>query len=138
MNFSTADQADFSDAWDRFDDRVRAAGGDARDRPAADFLEPGGRWNALLDALSTYINGVELDRLSVQDFSRYRNTCVNWRSARGYGALIEAYAAPLDVRLNSPATLIDHAGPRVRVTTRKRSLSKICAAIVSRFESSLV
>src|SRR5262245_9936544 len=117
LNFSAADQEDFSDAWDRFDERVREAARGTQDRPAADFLEPGGRWNALLDAISTYINGVELDGLSVQDFSRYRNTGVNWRAARGYGALIEAYAAPLDVRLSCPATLIDHAGERLRVTT---------------------
>ena len=97
LNFSAADQDDFAAAWDRFDERVAAAAQETADRPASDCLEPGGRWNALLDALSTYINGVELDRLSVQDFVRYRNTGVNWRVEKGYGALIEAAAAGLDV-----------------------------------------
>jgi len=123
LNFSAADQEDFSNAWDRFDDRVRDAGREGRDRAAAELLEPAGRWNGLLDALSTYVNGVELDRLSVQDFARYRNTGVNWRVAKGYGALIEAHAAPLDVRLDCPAALIDHAGPRLHVTTPRGTLA---------------
>src|SRR5215203_5968928 len=106
LNFSADDQYDFAEAWDRFDERVAAAAQAPHDRAAAERLEPGGRWNALLDALSTYINGVELDRLSVQDFARYRNTGVNWRIEAGYGALMEAYAAGLDIVLECPAGLI--------------------------------
>jgi len=129
LNFSAADQEDFSDTWDRFDERVRDAAANEPDRPAADLLEPGGRWNALLDALSTYINGVELEKLSVHDFVRYRNSGVNWRVTKGYGALIEAHAAPLDVRLDSPATLVDHSGPRVRVTTPRGTLAARAAIV---------
>jgi monoamine oxidase len=123
LNFSAADQEDFADAWDRFDERVTAAAQSARDRPAAECLESGGRWNALLNALSTYINGVELDRLSVQDFARYHNTGVNWRVEIGYGALMQAYAAGLDVVLDCPATLIDHSGVRVRIETPRGALT---------------
>jgi monoamine oxidase len=123
LNFSASDQENFSDAWDRFDMRLGEAARSERDRPAAELLEPGGRWNALLDAISSYINGVELDRLSVHDSVRYHNTGVNWRVARGYGALIEAYAAPLDISLGCPATLIDHAGTRVRVATPRGTIA---------------
>ena len=130
LNFSAADQADFSNAWDRLDVRVASAAADRPDRPAAELLEPGGRWNALLNALSSYINGVELDGLSVQDFVRYHNTGVNWRVVRGYGALIEAHAAGLDIKFDSPATLIDHSGTRVRVTT-PRGIVAARAAIVT-------
>lgn len=123
LNFSAADQRDFADAWDRFDDRVAAAAQEPRDRAAAECLEPGGRWNALLDALSTYINGVELERLSVQDFARYRNTGVNWRVEVGYGALMQASAAGLDIALDCPVTLIDHSGADVRVETPRGALA---------------
>src|SRR5262249_37008303 len=121
LHFFAPPQEDFSNAWDRFDDRVRDAGREGRDRAAAELLEPGGRWNGLLDALSTYINGVELDRLSVQDFARYRNTGVNWRVATGYGALIEAHAAPPHVRLDCPAPPLHHARPRPHPPTPPRN-----------------
>jgi monoamine oxidase len=117
LNFSAAAQNEFAAAWDRFDARIAVAAKDKADRPARDCLEPGGRWNALLDALSTYINGIELEGLSVHDFVHYRNTGVNWRVEQGYGALIEACAQNLDVVRDCPATLIDHAGKRVRVET---------------------
>jgi monoamine oxidase len=129
LNFSAADQKDFAEAWDRFDERVGAAARAPRDCAARDCLEPGGRWNALLDALSTYINGIELDRLSVQDFARYRNTGVNWRVEGGYGALMEAYAAGLDVVLDCPATLIDHSGTDVRIETPRGALTARAAIV---------
>ncbi len=129
LNFSAADQDDFADAWDRFDERIEAAAGDARDRPASDCLEPDGRWNALLDALSTYINGVELDQLSVHDFVRYRNTGVNWRVVEGYGALVAACARHLDVKLDCPVTRIDHSGARVRVETPRGAIHARSAVI---------
>jgi monoamine oxidase len=129
LNFSAADQADFSDAWDRFDRRVTAAAERSPDRPAADLLAPNGRWNALLNALSTYINGVELTRLSVQDFVRYHNTGVNWRVVNGYGALIEAAAGGLDVVRACPATLIDHSGPRLRIETARGTTTARAAVV---------
>src|SRR5262249_38324216 len=122
LNFSHADPEDFSNTWGRFDHPVRGPGRGGRDPAAPEPPQPGGRWNGLLDALSTYVNGVELDRLSVQDFASYRNTGVNWRVAKGYGALIEAHAAPLDIRLDCPVGLIDHAGPRLHVTTPRGTL----------------
>src|SRR5262249_46847284 len=129
LNFSSEDQEKFSDAWDRFDLRLAEAARSKTDRAASELLEPDCRWNPLLDALSTYINGVELDRLSVHDFARYRNTGVNWRAVAGYGALITAYAAGLDVRLDCPATRVDHSGARVRVTTPRGPLSARAAIV---------
>ena len=123
LNFSAADQAEFSAAWDRFDERVAAAARQTADRPAAELLEPDGRWNPLLNALSTYINGVELTRLSVQDFVRYHNTGVNWRPADGYGALIAGAAADLDIVAGCPATLLDHSGPTLRIETPRGTVS---------------
>jgi monoamine oxidase len=47
----------------------------------------------------------------------------------GYGALVETYAAPLDVRLDCPATLIDHAGKRLRIATPRGDIHARAAII---------
>src|SRR5262249_745641 len=111
------DQAEFRAVADSFFAQLEEAAAGAQDRPASDFLEPGNKWNPLLDAMSTYISGAELDQVSVRDLGNYRDTGENWRAVEGYGALVEAYAAPLDIRLECPATLIDHSGPRLRIET---------------------
>jgi monoamine oxidase len=136
LNFSEADQRAFHAAWDRFDARLAEAAQSTADRPASACLEPGDRWNGLLDALSTYINGVELERVSVHDFSRYHNTGVNWRVAGGYGALIAASAVGLDVATNCPATLVDHSGARVQVTTARGRIS--ARAVIVAVPSALI
>src|SRR5213076_1180478 len=41
------------------------------DSPCSAALTPGGRWNALLDATSTWGNAVELDQISAKDNDRY-------------------------------------------------------------------
>ena len=116
-NFSADERAEYHAAWDRFYARIDEAAAEGSTRPMADFFEPGGRWNGLLGAMVTYINGVEADQLVIAEYARYRDTDVNRRIPQGYGALIEAYAQPLDIRLGCPVTLIDHSGARVRLTT---------------------
>jgi monoamine oxidase len=129
IGFPAEELADFRAASDRFFARLHAADPSAADRPASDFLEPGGRWNALLDSLSTYISGAELDQVSVHDLNNYHESGVNWRVVEGYGTLIETYAAPLDVRLDCPATLIDHSGKRLRVTTPRGDIRARAAVV---------
>src|SRR5215204_1502637 len=129
INFSAAEQQDFFAALEGFYARLEEAGQAATDRPAADFLVPGCRWNPLLDAISTFANGVELDRLSVQDFFRYRDTGVNRRVVEGFGALIAAYGAGLDVTFNCPATRIEHAGSRLRIETPRGAIAARAAII---------
>ena len=69
---------------------VRKAG---RDSAANLYLEPGNRWNPMIDAISTYMNGCELDQVSLLDMDAYEDTNINWRVRRGYGALVAAYGA---------------------------------------------
>ncbi len=130
IGFSAEDQEDFGTAWNRFYARLEGAAGQAIDRSAAEFLEPNCRWNGLLNAISSYINGVELDQLSVSDHSLYHDTGVNWRVIRGYGALIEAYIpSGIVVELGSPVTLIDHSGKRLRIVTPLGQVSAKTAII---------
>ncbi len=131
LGFPVADQREFGAAWNRFYKRLDEAAHDPIDRSAAEYLEPSLKWNALLDALSSWINGAELDRISVRDFGRYHDTGVNWRVTEGYGALIESYAAGLNVMLQCTTTLVEHSGKRVRVgTTRGDILARTVVVTV--------
>jgi monoamine oxidase len=65
----------------------RKAAAEPADRPLASLVPPGGRWNQLLDATSTWGNGAELDRVSVKDYVRYEDSGLNWRLQEGYGRL---------------------------------------------------
>jgi monoamine oxidase len=123
--FPLAERLDFIKALDAFYDRAEAAAKDLKnsDRAARDYLEPGNRWNPMIDALSTYINGCELDLVSIQDMDAYQDTEINWRVRRGYGALMVAYGAPCPLALNTQVTLIDHSEKRVRIETSQGTLS---------------
>ena len=77
----------------------------------------------MIDAISTYINGAELDRVSLLDFDAYEDTNLNWRVRRGYGALMTAYGASLPLVLDCNVTLIDHSGPRLRIETSRGTLA---------------
>jgi monoamine oxidase len=71
---------------------------------AADALAPDGKWTAFLQALSGYISGDELERISARDYATYDNasTDCNWRLQAGYGALIAAsFPAGVELCLNT-------------------------------------
>ena len=121
--FPEADRIDFFRAIDAFYDRAEAAAENDTDAPASSCLEPGNRWNPMIEAVSSYINGFELDRVSLHDMDAYEDTEINWRLPAGYGALVAAYGAPCPVALNTRVDLIDHSGTRVRIETSKGTLS---------------
>lgn len=121
--FPPKERADFNRALDAFYDRLDEAASTGRDCAASTYLEPGNRWNPMIDALSTYINGCELDQVSIIDTAAYEDTEINWRVREGYGALIAAYGAPCPFALNADVRLIDHSGKRVRIETSRGTLS---------------
>jgi monoamine oxidase len=127
LGFSAEDQAGFVLASRRFHERLEAIGPNDTDCSAAELLEPDCRFNPLLNAVSSYVNGVELNLISVQDSNRYADTGVNWRVTEGYGTLIAAQTAGLPIRLNCPVTLIDHRGKRLAIET---ALGTVMAAAV--------
>jgi monoamine oxidase len=118
-SFPHRERAEFIAAIDALYDRIEEAAKLGREGPASAYLEPGNRWNPMIDAISTYANGAELDRVSVMDLDAYEDTGINWRVRRGYGALMAAYGAHLPLALNCEVTCIDHSGKRVRIETSK-------------------
>jgi monoamine oxidase len=117
IGFPRAEQADFFAAQEEFYRRLDSLSSQTPDIAAAALLAPGGRWNALITAVGTYVTGTELDRVSVRDLANYDDDGVNWRVVEGYGTTIAAHGAGLPVALGSPARIIDHSGRRLRVDT---------------------
>lgn len=125
--FPQSERDAYMRALDEFYERAEEAAKQARttghDISADRCLDPGNRWNPMIDAISTYINGCELDQVSILDMDAYQDTNINWRARRGYGALIAAYGAACPLALNCAVTLIDHSGKRVRIETSRGTLT---------------
>lgn len=121
-NFPAADQRAFHAAFDTLERRLAEAAEAPEDRPASDLMEPGGRWNGLLNAFSAAYNGEAFERISVKDYAAYEEGEQNHRVPSGYGSAIAGAAAGLPVRLSSPVTRIDHHGRAVRVETQGGAL----------------
>jgi monoamine oxidase len=127
--FPQGQRDDFIRTLNEFDERTWEAARRGEEGPADRCLEPGNRWNPMIDAISTYVNGCELDQVSILDTEAYEDTNINWRVRRGYGALIAAYGAPCPIALNCNVTLIDHSGKRLRLETPLGTLSAETAII---------
>ena len=116
-------RANFLLALEEFYTRADQAAKSGRDAPADTCLEPGNRWNPMIHAISTYVNGCELDQMSLLDMEAYQDTGINWRVRRGYGALMAAYGVPLPVMFDCQVTMIDHSGRELRIETSLGTLS---------------
>jgi monoamine oxidase len=123
IGFPRSEQNEFQQALASFFARLGNAEESASDVPAAAFLDPSCRWNNLINALSTYISGIELDRLSAKDFDRYEDSGVNWRVVEGLGSVVSAYGANLPVMLDCRVGRIDHRGKRLNVETTKGAIA---------------
>jgi monoamine oxidase len=117
IGFPREEQDEFLAAMRAFFDRLERTGEEQPDRPAAALLDVECRWNPLITAVSTYITGAELDRLSMHDFARYEDTGVNWRAVGGYGALIRSYGTSLPAEFDCRVETIDHSGDWLRLQT---------------------
>lgn len=118
-DFLPEDQRAFQAAYAAFDERMEAAAQGGFDRAGSELLEPGGRWNPLIDAVSSYYNGAEYEDVSVLDYAAYLDTGQNWRICRGYGTAITAFA-PLDrVVTSCEVRRIDHGGSLLRLETSR-------------------
>jgi len=126
-NFSAAEQKQYWAAWRGFYERVEAA--EDKDVLLSDCFEPDNRFNPMLGAVITYANGAEAEKITTREYALYHDTGQNKRIERGYGALIAALAAGLDVQLDCPVSLIEHAGKRLRIATPRGELSARAAVI---------
>jgi monoamine oxidase len=128
-DFPPQDQRAFRDALAALEARIEVAAKTGVDRPASDLLEPGGRWNPLLDAFSSYYNGAEFDRVSILDYAAYEDSGVNWRVAEGYGTAIASFADLGRVITDCPVTTLHHDGPQLVLDTPKGRVTARAAVV---------
>jgi monoamine oxidase len=119
LGFSPEDQDAADEAYAAWHGRLM------RDPPqsdcAGDALEPGGMWNGYLQAMSGYISGAGLERLSIADYLAYdtASTRHNWRVPAGYGTLVAASLPPgVALRLATPVEAITLEAAGVSIATR--------------------
>lgn len=130
------EQAAFGRALADFEARVAEAAGQGEDRAAADLFEPGGRWNARIDAVSGALNGARFAEVSTRDYDAYRDTGVNFRVAEGYGRLVSSLAANAPILFDCPVTRIDRSGPILRLETPRGAVE--ARAVVITVPTSLI
>ncbi len=108
LGFSQAEQAAATQAFT--DWRRRMMKTPPPSDCAADALEPDGEWNAYLQAMSGFLTGAGLERISVADYIAYdaASTGCNWRVQAGYGSVVAAsLPRPIDLRLSTPVESIE-------------------------------
>ena len=108
LGFSQAEQAAATQAFT--DWRRRMMKTPPASDCAADALEPDDEWNTYLQAMSGFLTGTGLERISVADYVAYdaSSTGCNWRVPAGYGSLIAAsLPRPIDLRLSTPVESIE-------------------------------
>jgi len=136
INFPLSEQQEFDAALQAFEGRIEAASRLSEDSSAADWLETGSRWNPLIDAISTYVNGTELNNVSVHDTSNYHDSGLNWRVREGYGALIAEFGSLVDVALSTVASRVNHAGEDIEIETSGGTVR--CRALICTLPTNLI
>lgn len=119
QGMSAAEQGEFRTAFAAFEKRIEQGAEKGPPVAASHYLEPDCRWNALLNAVFSYISGAALDAIDARDYARYEDTGRNWRLREGYGALIAALGASLPVMLETVVRSVDVRGASVHVDTTR-------------------
>ena len=130
LGFSESDQDEADEAYSAWYKRLVSA--PPQSDCAGDALEPGGTWNAYLQAISGYISGASLEQLSIADYLAYdtASTGRNWRVLAGYGTLVAASLPPtVALRLATPAQAIDLEESHVSIVTRAGTITARTAII---------
>jgi monoamine oxidase len=123
VGFPRPEQDEFDEASDAFFARLERLAQGETDVAGSAALEPGCRWNGLINAVSTYISGAEWDLVSAKDFDRYQQSGVNWRVIEGLGAVISAAGADLPQLRDCRVIGIDHRGKRLRIDTTQGAIA---------------
>jgi monoamine oxidase len=120
----------------RFRERVEARPPEAHDVACSALLAPDEPLNPLIDAVSTYYSGAELEKVSAADLAAYEDSGVNWRVREGLGAAVAGLATGAPVRYSCPVRAIDRRRARLGVETDLGTLS--AAAVIVTLPSNVL
>ncbi len=117
VNLSPAEIRAFGAAFEAFEAKLEAAATGPDCAASELFDAQTAPWRPMLDAFSSYYNGVPFRDISVHDYAAYQPTDENWRVVKGYGALVTHIAANLPILFEAPVTRISRNGSPLRLTT---------------------
>lgn len=117
-------------AYENFIERLHS-NPPASDR-AGDAIAQDDPWRPFADAISTYVNGVELDQLSVTDFLRYDDAASenDWRLQNGYGAFIASLGEDLPATLSTRVSAVSY-GTGIALETDRGAVHAKAAIITA-------
>jgi monoamine oxidase len=119
----------FMKALHRFRERVEGRSRHAPDIACSELVEPGDPFAPLIDAVSTYYSGAELEKISALDLATYEDSGVNWRVREGLGAAVAGLAAGAPLRYSCPVSAIDRSGRKLAIETDLGTLSARAAIV---------
>ncbi len=119
LGLTSEEQAEFSEAYAAFDERVAEAAKAGDDRAASHLFAPGDRWNPRMDAISGALNGATFAEVSTLDYDAYEDTGVNYRVVEGYGTLVADLGRDVPVVLDCAVTRVDRTGRRLVIETTR-------------------
>ncbi|MDY0871741.1 flavin monoamine oxidase family protein [Dongia rigui] len=109
-------------------DRIAAAGAAGDDGPAARSIDPADDWAPLFRRAYTGYMAWPPEEVSTYDTSRFHFTDEDWPVEDGYGALIAAEGADIEVNLDCPVKSIDWGSNEVMVGTARGMI--FCRAVL--------
>jgi monoamine oxidase len=123
LGFSPHERGAFGTAWDRWENKARAALG-GPDHPLSAFIDADDPWRPMMDAISGYVNGAPLAAVSLHDWAAYddASTDDNWAVREGYGTLVGSHAQGVPVALDTRVIRIDHRRAMIGIETSRGTI----------------
>jgi monoamine oxidase len=131
LDFPIRDQHEAWAAFEGLDEQLH------RDPPpsdaAGDAVARDDRWRPFIDAVSSFINGAEIDQLSAADYLAYEDAATddNWRLPGGYGAFIVGLGAGIPTALGTSVEGLTQDADMVLQTNRGTIRARAAIVAVS-------
>lgn len=98
----------------------------------SDVVQAGSPWTSRFEMIANMMNGSDMAHSSIADFQNYEpGDGPDIRTVDGYGTIVAAYSAPLNIHLETAVSTIDHRGAKCIEITTNRGVFKAATVIVT-------